>query len=553
MESSIIHYATPADLAAYCTSRGPAHARYERPRHVEFVNQLITDAVWAGHGRIIVTEPPRHGKSELVSHRTPVWFLETFPHLFVIEAGYGSEFAQTWGRKCRDTILAHGPPTEKNPLASGILRIRLKSDTRSAGLWYTQEGGGMFSTGVGGPMTGMGGHLVLIDDPIKNEEEAYSDTYREKMWNWWQSVVRTRFEPGATVIIILTRWHEDDLAGRLMEREDSEGWTLINLPAIAEEDDPIGREPGDPLWPYRYSTQEFEERYTLRNGHEHVHPSIRGKPTWNDLDDIRKAVGSYWWNAMFMGHPSPPGGAIFKKEYFQYTYIKEHMGQKCFYLEPHGENRKHVLIDRCWFFQVVDTANKIKTQHDYTVVTTFAVTPFLDLIVLDVARVRLEVPDQWPFIKQQRVNCSYPLRLQGVEDAASGQGIIQVAKREGYPLKPLSPANDPIDRATPVAIMYENRKVYHLRGQHWLADFENELLGFPNATHDDMVTTTSYGGRILIEYREAAPPPAPEREEEIDELPTGTSFDVAVGDGSMGSNFERFVIKKARKLGIYQQ
>jgi hypothetical protein len=219
---------------------------------------------------LLIEAPPRHGKSELVSKYLPAWYLGLRPSHRVMLAAYEATFARSWGRKARAVFAEHSAP---------LFGSELATDNQAADDWSTTAGGGMTTAGVGGPMTGRGANLLIIDDPIKNAEDALSETIRNNQWDWWQSTASTRLEPGGVTIGIMTRWHEDDIFGRLMKS----GIPIrrLRLPAIAEHDDPIGRAPGDPLGPERYSREA--------------------------LDKLRAGRSAYWWDAMFQQKPGKWG------------------------------------------------------------------------------------------------------------------------------------------------------------------------------------------------------------------------------------------------------
>lgn len=238
--------------------------------------------------------PPRHGKSELASHWFPVWFLNLFPQYNIILTSYEADYAARWGRKVRNTIQEH----------RSSLRVRISEDSSASNRWETTAGGGMNTAGVGGPITGKGAHILIIDDPVKNREDAESRSMRERTWEWWQGTARERLEPmpqtpfGA-VILIMTRWHQDDLAGRLLARrvdsKDEEKthipWHEFRLPALAEESDPLGRVVGAPLWP---------EKYCLEA-----------------LCNIRDEIGPYNWASEYQQRPIPREGNLFWREMFR--------------------------------------------------------------------------------------------------------------------------------------------------------------------------------------------------------------------------------------------
>lgn len=241
-------YHTPADLAINLSD-----GMWRLAPHLQLISDKIA-AITEQPLRLIIALPPRHGKSELGSHWTPIWFLNEWPTGKVILASYEAQFAASWGRKVRNGIQEN----------EGKLRIKLSGDSSAAATWELKSGGGMWTAGVGGPITGKGAHLLIIDDPIKNYAEAYSPVYRESIDQWYQTVARSRFEPDASVIIIMTRWHNDDLVGRLIERDKTkQQWDVVNLPAMAEENDPLGREVGDYFYCIEPTTDMVRRAYSI--------------------------------------------------------------------------------------------------------------------------------------------------------------------------------------------------------------------------------------------------------------------------------------------------
>jgi hypothetical protein len=226
--------------------------------------------------RLLVTMPPRHGKSSLCSHYFPAWYLGNYPGLNVILASYEADFAASWGRRARDVLEEHGPP---------VFGVRVSRDSSAANRWeIAGHGGGMMTAGVGGPLTGKEANVIILDDPVKNDQEANSPTYREHLWEWYRATLYTRLEPGGAIILIQTRWNQDDLAGRLLqEMEDGgERWDVLRFPALAEDNNPLGREPGEPLWPQRFNKKRLQE--------------------------IRRTISSYWWAALYQQRPAPAPG-----------------------------------------------------------------------------------------------------------------------------------------------------------------------------------------------------------------------------------------------------
>lgn len=232
---------TPATLAHYRTG-----GAWKPAPHLLKIASILAHELRLGDARIIVEVPPRHGKSELLSVHTPIWFLDQFPWAKVMLTTYAAELSVGFGRRVRDAFLEN---------EGGILRTVIRDDAQKMSLFVTSEDGGMTSVGIGGPITGKGAHLLLVDDFIKNWEEASSDAVLEGIFSWFTTTAYTRLEPGGSCVILATRWVINDLIGRLQEQDKNKYWTVIRFPALAENDDPLGRAPGDALWPERYNAR----------------------------------------------------------------------------------------------------------------------------------------------------------------------------------------------------------------------------------------------------------------------------------------------------------
>lgn len=444
--------ASPASFA-----RIASHGRWELAPHLALLNYYLLLCFSGKLKRLMIAMPPRHGKSEFISHYFPAWWLGCRPHDRVLAASYEAEFAATWGRLARNTLEEWGP---------SLFGVHVAGDSRATNRWdISGTRGGMVTAGVGGPLTGRGGNLLLLDDPIKNDAQANSPTYRENAWQWWRATYRTRLQKNGVMVHVQTRWHEDDLAGRILQQaaETGEEWTVLSLPAIATEDEELPlwtRSAGEPLWPEMYDREALEA--------------------------LKADVGSYWWASLYQQTPQPAGGGLFKRQHFRYW----HGGQTDAYTLLKPEGPEMVPMQRCRRFLTVDVAASVKASADYTVVAAWAVTPQRDLILLDIQRLRMEGPDQPDLIRGafQKWKASQVK----VESVAYQLTLVQSLRRQGLPVVELRADKDKVSRALTAAARFEGGNVYLPQFADWLGDYEAELLAFPRGEHDDQVDATAY-------------------------------------------------------------
>lgn len=262
-----------------------AFTSYTNPDYIHAAHQQELDnkleALERGEiDRLMVFMPPRHGKSEKTTKRFPSWYLGRNPKRQIISSSYNSDLATDFGREVKGIISSP-------EFADVFGNVGLRADSRAADRMNTNHGGAYFAVGVGTATTGRGAHLGIIDDPFKDREDADSETQREKVWNWYRSTFYTRLMPGGAIVLVQTRWHEDDLAGRLLEQdgriEDGGQWTVLELPAI--------NEGGEALWPEWYPVPVLER--------------------------IKRTVGPREWSALYQQKPQPDEGTFFKREYFK--------------------------------------------------------------------------------------------------------------------------------------------------------------------------------------------------------------------------------------------
>lgn len=437
------------------------------PPHLEILSRKLMDLAAGRIRRLIVSMPPRHGKSELVSRYFPAWYLGTFPERRVILASYEANFAASWGRKVRDLIEQFGPT---------VFGVHLRQDSSAADRWdLAGLDGGMITTGVGGPLTGRGANLLLLDDPIKNAQEAQCESIRVRQKDWWRSTAYTRLEPRASVAIIATRWHEDDLPGWLIAEMigGGEKWEVLNLPALAEEGrpDPLGRAPGQALWPERYDAAA--------------------------LAAIRRTLGEFWFAALYQGSPRPDEGNKFKRQWFR--YFQDDAPRECFILTQPDGARKVVRKRDCRHFGTMDLAFSTRTTADYTVLGSWAVTPDGELLLVDLLRDRFNEPDL--IQEARRVYHRDGLQYLVVEAVGTQLGVAQTLRRgflasdgafhHGLPVRGVQRHPDKVSWASTAIVVCESGQFYLPERAPWLGAFEEELLSFPNAAHDDCVDVTS--------------------------------------------------------------
>jgi predicted phage terminase large subunit-like protein len=446
---------SPAHLA-FVLSR----TKWFTEKHLLHINKELLKISIGKNDRLIVNMPPRHGKSELISKYFPVWFLSVFPEKKIILTSYEYSFAASWGRKCRDII--------KNN--SHLLNIDIDPKNSAGDNFSLLQGGGMSCAGAGGSITGKGCDLLIIDDPVKNDAEANSKTYRDKVEEWFYSTAYTRLEPGGSIVLIMTRWHEDDLTGRILS-SDKDTWKLIKLAALAEKNCPLGRVKGEALWQERFN----EKR----------------------LDSIKKNLGSYWFSALYQQEPTPSGGGIFKKENFKY-FIENGS-----YYELFDHNRTKELKSDIRNYITVDLAVSTSERSDYTVACVFAVTKENNVLIIDIERKRIEGAGHFNFVKE--LYEKYKPVLIGIEAVQYQLSLVQQLTNAGFPVKKLTADKDKISRALPIAAKIENGKVYFKKNSNWLGDLEAELISFPNAAHDDQTDALAYIDQMLIKKSDLLP------------------------------------------------
>lgn len=434
--------------------------------------------------RLMIFMPPRHGKSEAVSRRWPAHLLGKNPKRKIIAASYGADLAATNNRAVQRIIEEprYHEIFPQTTLGADNVRTVAGNWLRNSDVFEIVGHGGYYkSAGVGGGITGLGCDVGIIDDPIKNHEEADSPVHREKVWNWYTSTFYTRLEKNAAIVILMTRWHEDDLAGRLLDRmakdPEADKWEVISLPAISEETRPQfdpRTGPGLALWPNKYNER--------------------------DLSTIKSTVGSRDWASLYQQRPAPESGGIFKRAHFLYWNRRADSPSTIEFVDRDGE-KQNIDGTKLLRFLTIDLAASKKTTADYFVISAWGLAKDRKLFLLDVFRDRIEGPDQHKHILT--MNAKWKPAVIGVESTAYQLTLVQQTARLGLPVRPITVDVDKITRAIPAGVRIETGNVFFMSGAPWLHDFETELLFFPNGKHDDQVDTLSSAVNFAQTSREA--------------------------------------------------
>jgi len=405
--------------------------QYQRAQHHAQIAAKL-EAVERGEiDRLMIFMPPRHGKSELASKRFPAWCLGRNPTRQIIAASYNSDLANDFGRNVRNIVAE----PEFGQVFPGVA---LAADSQAANRMNTNHGGAYVAAGVGTAVTGRGAHIALIDDPFKDREEADSERRRNTVWDWYRSTLYTRLMPGGAIVLIQTRWHEDDLAGRLLEQEPDQ-WQVLELPAVSDT--------GQALWPEWYD-----------------------KPA---LDRIKDTIGPREWSALYQQKPQPDEGTFFRREWFQ-TWGKLPA------LRYYGTSD----------YAVTDGGG------DYTVHRLWGIASDGDVYRVDGWRGQT-TSDQWIEAKLDLIAKYKPLAWFG-EGGVIQKAIEPMLRRRMRErnvhcrLEWLSSVSDKPTRARSFQAMAATQRVFFEPG----ADL-SEFLVFPAGKHDDDVDTASLIGRVI--------------------------------------------------------
>lgn len=391
--------------------------------------------------RLLITMPPRHGKSMLASQYFPAWYLGRNPTKEIIMASYSGELASDFGRKVRNLV-------DDPDYQACFPNVKLAEDSKAKNRWHTNKAGGYVAAGVGGAITGRGANIIIIDDPFKDREEAESQVIRDKVYDWYTSTAYTRLAPGGAIVIIHTRWHDDDLIGRILAAEPGK-WEHLNFPAIAEEDEQF-RKRGEPLWEQRYNKEALHE--------------------------IKDSIGPYDWACLFQQNPINEETQEFKKIYFKY------------YRETDRPTGMRILT-------AIDPAISKKESADDSVVMTVGIAPSIiprqiigGVFLLEYTAGKMnpsELIDEIFYHEQ-----TWHSDLVIVETVAYQEALAHFLReqmlRTGQMLN-IEEVKHSVDKERRIRGLipyYKSGLVHHLSG---MGELEAQLLRFPKAAHDDII------------------------------------------------------------------
>jgi predicted phage terminase large subunit-like protein len=401
--------------------------------------------------RLIINMPPRHTKSEFASYLLPSWFLGKYPNKKIIQCSNTADLAVGFGRKVRNLV-------DSEQYATVFPDVSLRQDSKAAGRWATNQNGEYFAIGVGGTVTGKGADLLIIDDPHSEQEAALASgdpTVFDRVYEWYTSGPRQRLQPGGAIVIVMTRWAEKDLTGRVMKdaamRDSSDEWEVIEFPAILPS--------GNPLWPEFWSFKE--------------------------LSALREELPPVKWNAQYQQAPTGEEGALVKREWWK-TWEKD---------DP----------PRCeYIIQSWDTAFTKNTRSDFSACTTWGVFYLnenpedINIILLDAFQKRMEFPE----LKEKALSHYREWEPDSciIEAKAAGAPLIYELRAMGIYVQDYTPVrgNDKFVRLNSVTDLFSSGKVWAPETR-WASEVIEQMASFPNGDHDDLVDSST---QALIRFRQ---------------------------------------------------
>lgn len=444
------------DFCSYVeyTNPGWIPTRFHR-RLCNEVQDFVTTSTSAAYDILVIDTPPQHGKSETITETLPSWYFGHFPRHKVIEISYSEDFAERFGRRNKQKIVEYG---------GKLFGIEL-ADTPCASTEFelSNHVGGMISRGIMSGVTGHGANLMIIDDPVKTQEEADSNSRQNKIWNEWLSSFTSRLAPHAKVIIIMTRWSENDLVGHLQEL-DGISMKILNFPLEAEPNDILGRPVGEALC-----------------------PEIGKDNAW--LKAFKKMLlsreGTRTWNALYQGHPVAMEGNLIHRDWWKYY------------------KRSELPEDIPDYVMSVDAAFKDGDDNDFVAIQVWGKKD-ADMYLIDAVKKHLDMPSTCREIV--RLRSMYPkCKTTLIEDKANGSAIIQILRKKLGGIISIDPFGGKVSRVNAIAGAIESGNCWLPDDKPFTADFVDECSAFPNGAHDDQVDAMSQCLNRLVYHSARSP------------------------------------------------
>ncbi len=449
-------------------------------KHIHVIADKLQKVESGEIKRLMVFLPPRSSKSVICSKLFPAWYVGRHPQHEILTVSHSDQLASDFGRSVRDLV-------NYDLFNTVFPQVELRSDVRAAGKWKTNQGGTYYAAGVRSQIAGRGAHVAILDD-VMSEEDSFSETGRRYVKEWYPSGLRTRIMPNGSIVIINTRYHEDDLCGWLLRQESQveleNKWEVIKIPAWVDE-------PSSKLLNLPVGSSYFPE----------------WKPTEilkNDEEEIKASNGSRYWESLYMQNPVPDSGGIIKKKWIQWWDYDE--PPACDYI-----------------IQTYDTAFSTKTTADFSVIQTWGIFEHMEtdstgrenwvsnLILLGNEKGRFDYPALR--MKAQELYDYHKPDVCIIEKKASGQSLIQDLRRAGLPVLDYIPDRDKTARVYAATPMMEAGRVWLPKGHDWSDDLYSEAITFPNARHDDQVDAMTMAIHYMKESWNLTHPDDPNYEE----------------------------------------
>lgn len=428
-------------------------------------------------GRLMVFMPAQEGKSTAASLWYPLWLLAYDPTLRIGIVSYGADLAESFGKAVKRVIEAHPD-----------IGIRLRQDSRAAGRWETDRGGGLYCVGLDGGLSGRPLDILIYDDVIKDRRQAESAAHRKACWDHWEQVGRPRLSARGRVVVLLTRWHTDDLPGRLKQREPDR-WRVVEIPAVAGEWVADQRAPGGGRW-----VAAGPDPLGRAPGVEMV-SARRRRPGY--FLDLAQSMARYAWLSIYQQKPTAAAGTMFARPDWRYWQWDTW---------PHRINLGGSVRDLrdCWRYLTADLAASTRTSADWTVAAVWALTMDRQLVCLGRVRARVEQAGHWELVRPLSVE--WGTADMGVESAMMGTTLVRQAVRAGLNPFDLRADADKVTRAIPYAHMVRQGQVWLPDAADWADEWIDEHADFPGAAYDDQVDVGAYAAKLAHGWNPAQSP-----------------------------------------------